>query len=309
MNRIIRFYNRNRKLFWAIVIITILGFLVLQSLNKSYKETNKNKDEKNKINIITTTKENKNKAIISEKEITKSESQESEGIINSFIDYCNRNDIENAYKILSKDCKEELYPTLEKFKDNYVKIIFESFKMHEMQLWKVYGNRYTYSVKLEEDILATGNTQSGHIQEYYTVVEEDNKKKLNINSFISKESINKTEIQENVKFKILDKNIYNEYEEYIVEVKNLTSSDICIDTKKSTKTISIKTSKGFTYYANAYEISNNSLVLKEEESNIYRIKFQKGYREEEIAETINFNNLVLNYNLDNEQIIKVTIEL
>ena len=216
---------------------------------------------------------------------------------------------ENAYKILSEDCKKELYPTLEKFQDNYVKIIFESFKMHEMQLWKVDKDRYIYSVRLEEDILATGNTQSGYIQEYYTIVQEDNKKKLNINGFIDRETINKTKVQENIKFKVLDKNIYNEYEEYIVEVQNLTSNSICIDTKKSTKTILINTSKGFAYYASLYEIPNESLILKEQETNTYNIKFQKGYREDETTETISFSNLVLNYNLNNEKNIKVTIEL
>ena len=86
MNRIIRFYNRNRKLFWAIVISTILGFLVLQSLNKNYKDIDMNKD---KNNMITVTKEDNNKAIISEKEITKSENEDSQYIINSFINYCN----------------------------------------------------------------------------------------------------------------------------------------------------------------------------------------------------------------------------
>lgn len=309
MNKIIRFYNQNRKLFWAIIISFVLGFGILQSLNKNYKETNKNGEKNNEINIITTTKQDKNYSVVSNKEITETENENAELIIKQFIEFCNNKDIQNAYKMLSEDCKKELYPTIEDFNKSYISSIFEQSKMYEMQLWKVNGNVYTYSIKFTEDILATGNANGEYIQEYYTIIKEQEEYSLNINDFIFKENINIEKEQENVKFTILEKSVYNEYEEYVIQVKNLTSANICIDKKESTKTVFIKTSKDLKYYANLYEISNNSLILKPGEKDTYKIKFEKGYRDNEITKTVNFYNIVLNYNLDSEKNIEVIIEI
>ena len=43
-------------------------------------------------------------------------------IIDQFIKYCNSKDINNAYNLLSDDCKNEVFKNIETFNNNYIKV-------------------------------------------------------------------------------------------------------------------------------------------------------------------------------------------
>ena len=73
MNRFIRWYNRNRKTFWLVVVISIIIISIPQALNQ-YAKNNK-KDVSSSTNN-TTTYNNKKYSVISEKNIEDKESVE-----------------------------------------------------------------------------------------------------------------------------------------------------------------------------------------------------------------------------------------
>lgn len=50
------------------------------------------------------------------------------GYVNQFVDLCNEQKIEEAYNLLSEECKEEVYPSLDSFRNNYYNAIFNGQK-------------------------------------------------------------------------------------------------------------------------------------------------------------------------------------
>ena len=108
MNKLVRFYNQNRYTVW-IVILSIVAFIVMiQILNDfAYEQNNANID----INSSNNSSINYNYSVITEQEISSNVSD----VIDEFIEYCNKGQIEEAYTMLSDECKVILYPSLEDF--------------------------------------------------------------------------------------------------------------------------------------------------------------------------------------------------
>jgi len=76
--------------------------------------------------------------------------------ISQFIDYCNNGEIEEAYSMLSNNCKKERYDTIDKFKQQYINKVFK-INISEYSFVKK-GN--TYIVTLKQDMLITGKLNS-----------------------------------------------------------------------------------------------------------------------------------------------------
>ena len=215
MNRIIRWYNKNRKIFWVIVFIAIIVINLPRALNEYAKDK---KEKSSSISNNTTTYGNKSYSIISGETVKEETNKENTDIINSFIGYCNNEEIEKAYEILSNNCKQKLYPTIDEFKDKYYNIIFNNKKSYDIQSWVSNGKYYTYKINLKENILSTGNANSSSIEDYYTIVYESGSYKLNINSYIGNEKINRFNETDSVKIEVLSKDIFMDYEIYNINV-------------------------------------------------------------------------------------------
>lgn len=162
-NKIIRFYNQNRMLFWTIVL-TIIAVIVLIHILNNFAETKIQQTEAN--TNIYNQKTDPNYAIISQKNVNTAASN----IINSFIEYCNDGKAENAYVLLSDDCKEVLYPTFEEFSKKYYDKIFNTKKLFKAQAMISNNGWYTYQINFTEDILATGKIPNSSIIDYYTII-------------------------------------------------------------------------------------------------------------------------------------------
>lgn len=161
MNRFTRMYNKNRQVIWIMVLIVVGIIALIQILNNFASEKKANNQGNN--NLITS---DKNYSVITGQQIEK----DVYTIIDEFVDYCNNQQIENAYALLSKECKELLYPTVNEFYENYYSRIFTSKKTHIYQAWIADGNYYTYKVDFVDDILATGSASTKSITDYYTIV-------------------------------------------------------------------------------------------------------------------------------------------
>lgn len=214
MNRIIRWYNKNRKIF----LLAILVIIALSVLPRVLNEFAKSKKEVSSSINNTTTYNNEDYSIITGETVEEETSKENSNIINSFIDFCNNGNIENAYQILSKDCKDKLYPTINDFKDKYYNKIFNNKKSYSIQAWVTEGSYYTYKIDFKEDMLSTGNANSASIEDYYTIVYEDGGYKLNINNYIASTIINKINETDELKIAVLSKDVFMEYEIYNIYI-------------------------------------------------------------------------------------------
>ena len=151
-NRLVSFYNQNRYLIWIIVLIIAAIIILLRVLNgfvekKQVQEAIDNLSDNN----TAVRKLDENYSVMTGYKMD----NDTGDIIEDFIDYCNEGDIEQAYKLLSDDCKNLLYPDLNSFKENYYDVIFATKKLYSSQAMINTKGYYIYQISFREDILAT----------------------------------------------------------------------------------------------------------------------------------------------------------
>ena len=133
MNRLRRWYNQNTKNIWILVGVVAIIIIGIQLVNSFYKRENEellnntveqNTDINSSYNNITIGDERS--SLTGDK---LSEGQKTEiGTIDQFISYCNEQDIESAYNLLTDECKEEMYPELQNFQNSYYDEVFAGAK-------------------------------------------------------------------------------------------------------------------------------------------------------------------------------------
>lgn len=148
-------------LFWIIVITVI--FAIIQILNFYAIKNNQQKGQGK---------------IETKVSISKEENIKNKDIISDFVEFCNKGKIQEAYELLSENCKKQLYPTINNFKENYYKKIFMQAREVEIKL----EDTNIYKVTFYEDILESGKIENRNsIVDYYQIEQEILEDKLYIN--------------------------------------------------------------------------------------------------------------------------------
>lgn len=159
--------RRNIKLFFVTygsLLFTIIGIfclliLFLRGVNYVHI-TNKE-----------TEKEHLRESIVSEEETN--ESEEEILLITNFLNYCNNNNVKEAYDLLSKECVDDKYQTVQIFEKEYVNKIFTYKKEY-----KINKENDLYKITIIEGILQSGKLEDReNIVTYYRVQKDvlDNK--------------------------------------------------------------------------------------------------------------------------------------
>ncbi len=298
MYKLIRLFNQNRKKVIRIILIIAFGFLLLQLLN--YYAGHGNKNTKQNITNSNTTIVNNNSSLISDKSqitgesISTSKIQNDTEVINKFIEYCNKKDINNAYNLLSDDCKEVMFPTIQDFYDYYyVKIFDEDNKTYTVENWT--GS--TYTVRITGNILSTGNLSNNRTnQDYMTIVKQGNENKLNINNYVSSTKSNKETTYENIKVNITQIDTYMDYEIYNLTIENNSKNTILIDTSDDTKSVYLTDENDMKYYFYSSEVNESKLRIDSNYKSNIKIKFTNKYSSTRKIKNMVFSKMVLNYN-------------
>ena len=216
--------------------------------------------------------------------------------INQFVQLCNEGNVNEAYNMLSDECKEEVYPSLDSFSNNYYNAIFNGQKKNiAVENWV----NSIYKVTFENDALSTGvYTEEGTIQDYITVTRnENNELRLNINNYIGREEINKTHTDaSNVTITVLRSDTYMDYETYTYSVTNKTNNTILLDDKFSTDNMYVEDENGNQYTAYIHELSEAQLTLTPGETKEITIKYYSRYGSTKNINKVVFNKIILNYN-------------
>lgn len=289
MNILIRWYNQNRKMLWIAIIVIIGVFGLIHTLNSYYK--NNTKEKSSSTGNSTTTYNAPNYSVVSQKEINTTVSENSQAIIKSFFDYCSNNDVQGAYSLLSKECKDELYPNINEFKRKYFDIIFTNKKTYKSKLWISNDNKNTYRIEIYGDLLSTGGKEEMPIEDFYTIIYEDGKYSLSIKGYIGKQNINISKEQEGITVTVLSKQVYMEYEKYKIEVKNNSKEDIMLNTKESTSSMYIEDKNNVKHIAFLNELSNQDLSVLSGFTNEINIRFNRTYKPNISIEKIVFDNI------------------
>ena len=303
MRNLIRYYYKNKYKIWGIILFIVLLLFIIQVMNLimlqiNEQEINNPLSNTNTSNNLINNKDTdsfitNDKSVVTGEQIDTKKLENARIIINNFITACNNGNVEEAYNYLSNDCKSEMFDTIEQFQTMYYDVIFGGNKKNAaIENWLL----NTYKVDITEDIMATGNANGIRTQDYMTVVEEDNELKLNINSFVGKEELNEEETIQDIKFTILNKKTYVDYEEYDIQVENMTGNRILLDSQQSTKSIYIQGENETAYYSYSNEILGELLRINDGFSSRLTIKFYKSYSLDYKTKNIVFSDVILNYN-------------
>lgn len=313
--RTVLFENRYKIL--GVIIAIILVLCVIRFLNEMAKQSNEETVKNNQNTIKQSSTYKPEQTVIQGENISSSQQEKNDNIMDNFIQYCNQKEVEKAYNLLTDECKEVIFDSkIQNFEQDYINKIFNTQKTYSMQSWIQASGSYTYKIKIMEDILSTGKT-GDYIEDYYTIVNKNGEYKLNINSYVGRRDINKSAEKDNISITVNTKDIYMDYEIYNIKVQNSSDKTIILDSKRNEKTAYITGSNSTTYSALMYEVNDFYLNIK---PRIYRninIRFNKIYNAKIKSETMSFTDIISdaeNYNKlqnkrDYKDILKITIDL
>ncbi|MBQ8044586.1 MAG: hypothetical protein IJ272_10680 [Clostridia bacterium] len=163
---------------------------------------------------------------------------------------------------------------------------------------------YTYRIDFTADMLATGSPSKTSIIDYYTIVENNNEYKLNINKFVGVETINKEITKQNLLINVKRKQIYMDYEIYDIEVKNNNGTTVILDDMKRTDNIYVEDINGQKYFWYNHEYLENDITIRAGLIQEISIKFNKKYSTDKTTKRIIFTNIILD-----DKTINIGIEI
>lgn len=298
-------YHNNKTKIWLILGIIIFVYVIIRMFNAQIKKENEEKinNGTNQNFQVTTYLPSSQTSVMTNSSTTKENVKKDKEIIKNFIDFCNDNNIEEAYNLLSQQCKDELYKNINDFYNKYYKNIFNEKKSYDIENWASSKN-ITYKVKYLNDIMSSGTVNDEYIEEYITVVTENNEKKLNVNQFIEKEELNLKRETDNLNITVVNKYVYYDYEEYEIIFENNTDKNIILDTKENTESVYIEDTKDVKYTWFGNEVPNSYLNLNSGESKRLRLKFNEIYTGKKTDSTIYLTDV----NIDGQE-EKATIKI
>lgn len=307
--RIVLFIKRHKPKIIAIIYFILLMAFIVFIASIVFSTINKlnlfSSSEQDSISI-----NNERQTIIYGEDVEKEEYESNENIISQFIDYCNKGEIKKAYSLISEDSKNMYYSTLKEFKTLYYQPVFEVKRLYEMQSWISSGDKNTYKVKLFVDSFDLGiYEETTYIEEYYTIIKENNQEKLSINNYIENVEINKFQKKENIKITILSKDVFMDYETYDIKVENNTPNKIFLDSKETTSATYLKDNNGTTYSSYIHEVLLDDLTVNGNQTKRVKIKFNKMYNPNLTISDIYFTNIIEEYENDTFNRMNITVKM
>lgn len=297
MYNLISWYNQNRRRIW-ITILTVVGvFFIVWRLMYIWNDNNQvtmpqvtQEDVSSNLNSVTLSSQ---KSAITGQ--TTTISKEGITVIDNFVAYCNSGNLEQAYSLLTNECKEEMFPNINRFQEIYYKPIFGNRKRTtKIENW--YNN--IYIVDYNEDALSTGTYSSeNNIRDYITICKDTEKNyRLNINKYIGRTELNKTAQTENLQIKVIRKDAYMDYEKYTFEMKNESESNILIADIYDDENVSYLVDKNnLRYNAAATELSKAQLTVLGQQTKNLQIKYYNPYVSTKVIRRLVFPKIYMNY--------------
>ena len=161
----VRFLNQNRRQIRITIIIVILVFILIQILNKiAEKNLEKGVQDQNKYSV---------------EAINENERQT---FLKRFLNYCKEENESNAYALLSLNAKK-IYKTEDEFKQKFISKYFANDKTYSINFVSENNEKYSYLVKIKEDILSTGKITQNQANNQFNIIleKQDKDYKIDLN--------------------------------------------------------------------------------------------------------------------------------
>ena len=161
-------------------------------------------------------------------------------IIDEYINHCNNGEYEDAYNMITDECRKKNYPTLDGFRA-YVDKVFEGKKkIYNIQSYSIVDNKYIFNVRILDDILANGTSDGYYYyEEKFVMIEENGNIKLSIAEYVGDENPEVTVEDDNVKIEVVNKSVDYDTVTYKLKVTNKTDKYIVIADNTTEKEIQL----------------------------------------------------------------------
>lgn len=208
--------------------------------------------------------------------------------INEFLNYVKEDKIDLAAEMLTDDAKYYSF----KNKKEAIGYIIEIYKdkKYDIQPYAKVGNDYIYQVKVFEDILATGltNTIFTYTDTKMVIKNENGKIGLNIKGYIGKYSASGFYEDNNIKVNIKGKNVWVEHEDYLLEITNRTNDSLVLKDYSEKTSLAASLEVGT---SNRKLIDDGNIVLNPLETKMVLLRFPKMYFADKEATAINLDSI------------------
>ena len=144
--------------------------------------------------------------------------------------------------------------------------------------------------------MSSGTTQGAQaFQDYITIDESSENGKVNVNSFIYKNDVNKSVEKNGIVLTVLAQEVYKDNEKLQIKVENNTDKRILIDTRERSKSIYLVGSNSVVYGSNIAEIASVLYQIPSHISRTYKLRFNKTYSSSVKTSGIVFSDIVPDY--------------
>ncbi len=288
INQWIRYITKNWKRVIIIILAIIIGLSIIQYLNEEAKKQNEamlNQAKADESAIY------KTESVLGQGTITTEQAVQNNGVIENFVSYCNEGKTKEAYDLLSEECKQEVFPTIDDFITLYYQVIFTNPKTYTLENW-ISGENTTYKVRFVNDALAMGGKKGEQtFEDYITIVYKNEVPYLNINKFVQKNEINREKELNGIKIIVQTENVYINNRTYDVTFQNTNKSNMILYSITRNNNWYLQDEAGKTYLANMAEITNDNFILETNTSIQVTINFMKIYEKNDTVRWMKFDNI------------------
>ena len=196
------------------------------------------------------------------------------------------------------------------FINNYYKKIFNINRLYKLELWYNKSNYYIYKISyINGNLLTSGgnNDIQNNIEDYITIIYENGENKININNFITKQEIEKSQTSYNIQISVNYKKIYKNYETYNITIKNNTENAITISGKRENSDICLVDSNNVEYNSFVEEIALESLNVEKHSQTTINLRFNKMYDLDRDIQMMNFKNITVNQNETDKNSLQIVV--
>lgn len=275
--RIKHFFRKYKKIIYIAIIIWLVIFLVNQLL-KLYNPPQE----------VEKTYEPHASVMDSSSKVPTKYQTTIEDLIEEYVNYCNNNDFDKAYNMLSADCKTYAFPTFDSYL-NHLKVVMYTPKKYSIQDYSNINNMYIYSVKYTDDILATGltNTEYSYTEEKMAFQKNDKDElEMSVGNFIKHEDLKISTENEYLKIDVRDRVVNYSDEKYTIRLTNRSDYAIAISDYKEANEIFLTLSKE-TREAGQH----NPIVLNPNETKDVELTFDKFVDDNDTSYSITFGEI------------------
>lgn len=270
--------------FWVkyrrLVFVIFIGWLIIFMINMILKNKKPTGELKNTYNPDT--------AIITDNSAPSKYQEKIKAVMDEYIRHCNNKEYQQAFDLLTDDCKDYLFDNNIIMFQKYVDNLFKNRKIYNYQSFSNFNSHYIYDVTILDDIGATGTTGNydAYTEKFTFIRQSDGSFKISTGDFIRKVNVNK-QLEDNNMVVILNC-YYQSYNKvsYDITIINRTDKylDIADGTIGSEITLNVNGDK-----RNATNLSNAEVVLRPGATDTFSLIFDKYFDDKKDATQINLN--------------------